>query len=76
MRCTKGLRWLCQNSKTLERFSGQWVMFSTDEGIVSNGESLQRVLKAAGRHKMKDRPFVFHVPSKEELNPPLTVFKK
>jgi hypothetical protein len=59
-------RWLCENARTLEKFPGQWVMFSVREGIVEKGESLDRVLRAR-RTKNGARPYVFHVPSKDEM---------
>jgi hypothetical protein len=67
----KETKWLCENAKSLEKkFPGQWVVFSAHEGLVSCGDSLDRVLKTT--HSKKNRPasFVFHVPSKEELGPP------
>lgn len=69
-------RWLCENSRSLERFSGQWVVFSVEEGVVQKGESLDHVLKSARRTKMKERSFVLHIPSKGELISPLLVAKK
>ncbi len=68
--------WLCENARRLEQFAGQWVMFNTREGVVSRGESLQAVMKACRRHKMKQDPFIFHVPSKDELSSPIPACKK
>lgn len=67
MQLQKETKWLCENAKGLEKFSGQWVLFSAKEGLVGCGESLAQVLKAARHKKDKHTPFVFHVPSKEEL---------
>ena len=63
----KETKWFCENAKGLEKFAGQWVLFSAHEGLVGNGESLAQVLKAARHKKAKNTPFVFHIPSKEEL---------
>lgn len=60
-------KWLCENARNLERFAGQWVKFNVHEGVVKNGSSLLSVLKAGRDAKTPDKPFVFHVPSKEEL---------
>ncbi len=75
MELTKEIKWLCENARSLEKFSGQWVMFSTREGVVSNGPSLQKVLNASKKMKPSEKPFVFHVPSKEELGSPVLVAK-
>jgi hypothetical protein len=64
-------KWLCQNARVLERFSGKWVMFSVMEGIVKKDGSLTRLLRTASKLGMQERPFVFHVPSKRELAAPL-----
>jgi hypothetical protein len=60
-------RWLCENARSLEKFPGQWVVFSVREGIVETGESLDKVLKGAKKCKNGARPFFFHVPSKEDM---------
>jgi hypothetical protein len=64
-------KWLCENARSLERFSGKWVMFSVIEGIVKKDESLTRLLRSARKLPSTGRPFVFHVPSKRELSAPL-----
>ncbi|MFN0118000.1 MAG: DUF5678 domain-containing protein [Elusimicrobiota bacterium] len=68
-------RWLCQNAKRLEKFSGQWVAFHVEEGIVSKGNSLKRILDMTFS-KNSRQPFVFHVPSKKELLSPLPIIRK
>jgi hypothetical protein len=64
-------RWLCENAKALEKFPGQWVMFTTHNGIVETGASLDKVLRGARKSKARNRSFVFHVPSPDELAAPL-----
>jgi len=61
-------RWLCENARALERFSGKWVLFCPDTGFVNKGASLSRLLRSAATTQVTDRPFVFHVPSKRELS--------
>lgn len=60
-------RWLCENAGALEKFPGQWIVFSVREGIVEKGDSLDKVLRGTKKCKNGARPFLFHVPSKEEL---------
>jgi hypothetical protein len=69
-------KWLCEHAKSLEKFSGQWVVFSPEEGLVGSGGSLIKVLKNARRLPNQKKPFVLHVPSKQELNTPFAVPKK
>lgn len=64
MRLHKGTKWLCENARRLEKFSGQWVVFNEKQGMVSKGRSLEMVLRSA-RSNLKFRPFVFHVPSRK-----------
>ena len=71
----KETRWLCENAKALEQFSGQWVMFDSAEGLVAKGGSLNRILKATRRRHVQ-KPFVFHVPSRRELERPLLAVRK
>jgi len=59
-------KWLCENARELERYSGQWVMFNAGEGTFKKNESLSRLLKSAPSAQ-SERPFVFHVPSKRAL---------
>ncbi|MBV9080396.1 MAG: hypothetical protein JO102_04670 [Elusimicrobia bacterium] len=71
MEIRKETKWLCENARALERFSGKWVMFSAMEGLVRNDESLKRLMRAARKIRLSEKPFVFHVPSKDELAQPL-----
>lgn len=54
----KETQWLCEHARILEKFSGQCVVFNTKEGIVS------------GKKRSSETPFLFHVPSKDELISP------
>ncbi len=76
MNFCKETRWLCENAKSLEKFAGQWVMFSANEGLVGNDESFLNVFRSTRSKKSKSTPFVFHVPSKEELAAPLPLIAK
>ena len=64
-------KWLCENARALERFSGKWVMFTVMEGLLKKDASLTRLLRESGNKPGNDRPFVFHVPSKQELAAPV-----
>lgn len=70
MEIRKETKWLCENARALERFAGQWVVFDTTKGLVNKGDSLMRLLRDASKPPVKDPPFVFHVPSKTELDAP------
>ena len=76
MEIVKETKWLCENAKNLEKFSGQWVMFSVEEGVVGNSASLRSVLKTGRKLRGMDRPFVFHVPSPEEFASPIPSVRK
>lgn len=76
MNICKETKWLCENAKSLEKYSGQWVVFSANEGIVDRAGSLSAVLKSFRHMKSKSAPFLFHVPSQEELISPLPVASK
>ena len=67
MEIQKECKWLIENSRKLEKFSGQWVVFNVNEGLVSKGKSLNAVLKMARKKKKAETPFIFHVPPKEEI---------
>lgn len=67
MEMRKETKWLCENARALEQFSGQWVMFNAGEGTFRKNESLSRLLKSAPSESPGARPFVFHVPSKRAL---------
>ncbi len=64
-------KWLCENSRVLEKFSGQWVMFCAMDGVLCSGESLKTVLDEAKKRKHPHKPYVFLVPSKSQLEPPI-----
>jgi hypothetical protein len=59
--------WLCENASKLEQFAGRWVMFDVNEGVVSCEESLDRLIKMVKKHKKVKKPFLFHVPTKDDL---------
>ncbi len=60
-------KWLCENARALEKYSGQWVMFHAGQDTFQKNESLSRLLKSAPIDTAGKRPFVFHVPSKRAL---------
>lgn len=68
------MKWLCENAGALEKFSGRWVIFSCEKGVVGSGASLPKALKSCP--KPAGKPFVFHVPSKKELDTPVFVAHK
>jgi hypothetical protein len=59
-------KWLCENARSLERYSGQWVSFCPRAGVLSRGTSLSRVLRPSTRAAI-GAPFVFHVPSRTQI---------
>ncbi len=72
----KETKWLCENAKSLEKFAGQWVVFSSTRGLVGKAGTLNNALRSFRQAKSKSAPFLFHVPSKEELVSPLSVASK
>jgi hypothetical protein len=77
MNICKQTKWLCENAKSLEKFAGQLVAFSATRGIVGRGESFDSIFNKSSRPKKSTpAPYVFHVPSKEELASPIPVVKK
>lgn len=72
---TKNSIWLCENAKNLEMYSGQWVMVSPSKGVVCNGPTLEAVLKAGRRIRVRSRPFVLHIPSQTDLATPKPVVR-
>lgn len=70
MAYTKESKWFCEHASSLERFSGRWIAFGTKNGVVSDGDKLEKVLAIAKRRGHIESPFVFHVPSKDELKAP------
>ncbi len=75
MKMKNETRWLCENAKSLERFSGQWVVFNVDQGVVGCHTSLSRLLERV-RKQHTDAPFVLHVPEKSALENPLLTLRK
>ena len=75
MQLKKETKWLCENAKSLERFSGQWILFDPSEGLVGKGASLNRLLRNL-RRRAAGKRFVFHVPSRRDLARPLFNVKK
>jgi hypothetical protein len=76
MELKRETKWFCAHSKTLERFSGQWVLFNATQGLVGSGASLHKILHSARRQPARRAPFVFHVPSKKELSRPVFFLDK
>jgi len=72
MKIQKETQWLCDHAKDLEKFSGKWVAFSVKGGIVAKGRTVDQVLKKTKEKKETD-PFLFHVPSKKELERPISL---
>ena len=71
MKMRRESRWICENAQRLEeKYAGRWVIFNANEGVVSSGPDLGSILKAAKRSRAAV-PFVFHVPSRDELSAPL-----
>ncbi len=58
-------KWLCENAKVLEKYSGQVVTLDVRQNLITPLAREKAVLT-------KD-VFVFHVPSKHELSLPLPV---
>lgn len=76
MNICKETKWLCENAKSLEKYSGQWVVFSAGAGLLSCSDTLPPALKSVRHTKSSSNPFLFHVPSKAELVSPLPVANK
>lgn len=66
----KETRWLCEHASSLEKFSGKWIAFSVERGVVSDGKTLAMVMRKMRAQQAIRKPFVFHVPSKDELQSP------
>lgn len=64
---TNEIFWLCENARNLEQFAGRWVMFDTKEGVVSCEKSLEKLMKMVKKQKKCKHPFLFHVPTKDDL---------
>lgn len=72
----KDTKWLCENAKSLEKYAGQWVVFCSSRGLVGKAGSLNTALRSFRHAKSSTHPFLFHVPSKEELVSPIPVAAK
>ena len=72
----KETKWMCENSKNLEKYSGKWIVFSAAAGLLSTSDTLNPALKTVRHSKSSSAPFLFHVPSKEDLVSPLPVAAK
>ena len=75
MKLKNETRWLCENAKTLERFSGQWVVFNAEQGVVGCHTSLDRLLQLTQKQH-NDAAFVLHVPAKRDLDSPIPTSRK
>ncbi len=76
MRLTKECKWFCEHASQLEKFSGEWVMFRVEEGIVCHGPTLNSVMNTVRKMKRNlTKPYIFHVPSREELSVPMSPVK-
>ncbi|MEW6555999.1 MAG: DUF5678 domain-containing protein [Elusimicrobiota bacterium] len=62
----KGLKWLSKNEKKIEKYSGKWIAFVTNKGILSSGETVKEVIDIAEKKYCISNPFVFKVPRKDE----------
>lgn len=69
-------KWLCEHARSLEKYSGKWVAFRVEDGVIKSGESLEKILSTTRKSGAHENPFVFHVPSKRELIAPLIVPRK
>jgi hypothetical protein len=69
----KHTKWLCENTRRLEKFAGRWVAFLTEENHVRSGNSLKQALQSSGAKRNQPVPFVFHVPSKAALRNPFPI---
>jgi len=76
MNLAKETRWLCENAKSLEKFPGQWIMFCPTDGVLCKGESLKKVLETVHRKKHPHKPYIFLVPSKDQLGFPVPVIQR
>ena len=70
----KQTKWLCENTRRLERFAGSWVAFSPEKNRVHAGPFKQVMRFCHG--KRTQIPFLFHVPSKTDLRTPLPIGEK
>lgn len=73
MNMNREAKWMCENSKELERFAGQWVLFTPGQGIVGCAHSLKVALAKVNKHQHREKPYMFHVPTSKELGFPFPV---
>jgi hypothetical protein len=61
----------------LEQYAGKCVLFKPGQGVLCETTSISMdvLIKESAKIKIKGKPFVFHVPSKEELGSPIPVLK-
>ncbi len=64
------VKWFCENAHSLEKFSGRCVVFHPENGVVKVLTSLLT------KNDSREKPFLFHVPSKKELDSPVVVALK
>ena len=72
----KHTKWLCENTRRLEKFAGRLVAFSTEKNRVRCGDSFKQIMRFYGTKRNQAVPFVFHVPSKSVLRNILPFAKK
>jgi hypothetical protein len=76
MEICKHTKWLCENTRRLEEFSGRWVAFFTDKNQVRSGDSLQNALSPFKAKRSRSAPFVFHVPAAGDARTSIHFAKK
>lgn len=72
----KHTKWLCENTRRLEKYAGRWVAFSTEKNDIRSADSFKQVMRVVGTKRVHAVPFVFHVPPKSALMEPLPLVKK
>ena len=63
----KECEWLCENAKSLETYSGKWVLFLPDQGIVGCAQTFKKAVAQANKSRCREKPFLFHVPTPEDV---------
>ncbi len=61
------VKWLCEHTRTLEKYSGRSVVCHPQEGRINAAFALEKIPSSS---------FVLHVPSKKELSSPVIVVHK
>jgi hypothetical protein len=72
----KHTKWLCENTRRLEKYAGRWVAFTTDGDDVRSADSFTKVMRYCGTKRNRSVPFVFHVPEKSAARTALPIVKK